>query len=793
MMSALGSRSKRTVVAVLAAATLASVVPAVAVEAVVRPDTLYHEAPPSSGPVVPGFPIDHVGVVVPLPPSGPGTPDHAHDLEGLAVRFRTTGTWGPWQPLPEDGAQAEGTWTSGLVAAGDAVAYQLRGLPAWARGVRVAALNTTDGPLRRVGSRPSASADALTNCRARIDWGADESLRTSSRSYATIRVVTVHHTATANGASDPAATVRAIYHYHVVTNGWADIGYQALIAEDGIVYEGRWSGTDSPSCRSGGTTLPFGHQTTSATSAIVTAAHVGGWNTGNLGVALLGTLTSVDPAPAARASLVAYLAEIGRRHGLDMTGTVTLTSGSETRTVQRISGHRDLAATECPGGRLYEQLPAIRLEAAAAVAGDRPPVVAIDSPATAASVTVVEDRTGAGASVTFRATVTDEDPANVRWSWTDGTGATVATTAQHVRVLAVGTHLMRVEVSDRYGQTDRDTIEVTVVAAPTATDTTDVATSQRTVTGTVTGTLADTHAADGRSQVLTETLGGGKPNSRTSQLEHHWTIDVTGGASVTLVVVATTSTSQDADAFELATSVDGGATFVTRLTLAPGTSGQRTLDLPADTRGPVIVRLRDTDRRPGATTLDVVTLDLLAIRSEVTAATPPAAPATVTTDVVSSKVVDVGWSAVAGASGSSVERSVAGATWTRVADLAAGITAWRDTDAPAESSMRYRVRSSGAGGTSAWTLGPTVTTPAPVAPTLTAIRTVVQRKHRVTLTWVAEGPVSVLRDDGTGWRIIAVSDGASHVDDLGNKPPSTLAYRVCLVDAPVVCSAVVTP
>jgi hypothetical protein len=792
-MSALASRSRRTVVTVLAAATLASVVPAVALEAVMRPETLYHEAAPSSGPVVPGFPIDHVGVVVPLPSSGPDAPDHAHDLEGLAVRFRTTGVWGPWQPLPEDGAQAEGTWTSGLVAAGDADAYQLRGLPAWARGVRVASLNTTDGPLRRVGRRPSASADALTNCRARIDWGADESLRTSSRSYATIRVVTVHHTATANGASDPAATVRAIYHYHVVTNGWADIGYQALIAEDGIVYEGRWSGTDSPSCRSGGTTLPFGHQTTSATSAIVTAAHVGGWNTGNLGVALLGTLTNVDPAPAARASLVAYLAEIGGRHGLDMTGTVTLTSGSETRTVQRISGHRDLAATECPGGRLYAQLPAIRLEVAAAVAGDLPPVVAIHSPSAAATVTVTEDRVDAGAVVTFGATVTDEDAASISWTWTDGTGAVVATTAQHVRTLAVGTHLMHVAVVDRYGQTGRDTIEVTVLPAPPVTDSTDVATSQRTVSGTITGTLEDTHAADGRSQRVTETLSGGRPGTRTSQLEHHWTIDVRGGASVTLVIEASTSTSPDADAFEFATSSDGGVTFVTRLTLPPGTSGLHSIALPADTSGPMIVRLRDTDRRPGAATLDAVEVDLLAVRSATVAASPPAAPTSVSSVVMTSSVVDISWSAVTEATGSSVERSVAGGTWARVADVGTGITAWRDTSAPAGTSMVYRVRSSGVGGTSAWTTGPTVTTPAPLDPTLSAVRTIVQRKHRVTLTWTAEGPVTVLRDDGQGWRTLVVIDGSSHVDDLGTRPPATLAYRVCLVSAPSVCSAVVTP
>jgi hypothetical protein len=787
------ARSTRRLVAMLALAALASFLPVVAAEAVVRPQTLYHEVPVSSGPVVPGFPIDHVGVVVPLGPASSRAPDHAHDLEGLAVRFRTAGVWGPWQTMPEDGAQAEGTWTSGLVAGADADAYQLRGLPAWARGVRVAALNTTDGPPVTLGRRPAVQADALTNCRARIDWGADESLRTSSRSYAAIRLATVHHTATANGASDPAATVRAIYHYHVVTNGWADIGYQALIAEDGTIYEGRWSGADSPSCRTGGATLPFGHQTSSATSSVVVGAHVGGWNTGNFGIALLGTLTSVDPAPAARASLVAYLGEIGARHGLDLMGTVTLTSGSTTRTVHRIAGHRDLAATECPGGRLFDELPAIRHEAAAAAAGDVAPVVTIRSPSAEASLTVVEDAPGAGASLLFDAAVTDEDPASVGWTWTDGAGTVLATTAQHVRTLAVGTHRLQVDVVDRYGQTDRDLITVSVTAAVAPSDGDDVADAQRSVTGTVTGTLTDTHVADGRRQVLAEVLSGGRPGTRTSQLEHQWTIEVRGGTSVTLIVEASTSSSTDADAFEFATSVDGGTNFVPRLTLPPGSIGRHTVALPADTRGPVIVRVRDTDRRAGATALDSIAVDLLAIRSQGEAPAPPTAPTSVTAIAVSATSVDVGWSAVADASGSNVERSVAGGSWVRVADLGAGVTAWRDLDAPPAASMAYRVRSSGAGGSSAWTLSPTLTTPAPATPTLSAVRELVQRKHRVTLTWTAEGAVEVRRDDGRGWRTLAIVEGTTYVDDLGTKPPATLAYRVCLVSAPGVCSAIVTP
>ena len=66
-----------------------------------------------------------------------------------------------------------------------------------------------------------------------------------------------------------------------------------------------------------------------------------------------------------------------------MTGQIVLTSGGGDLnryksgtpvTLQRISGHRDGDATECPGTALYAQLPALRARAAAiapAVAGRR--------------------------------------------------------------------------------------------------------------------------------------------------------------------------------------------------------------------------------------------------------------------------------------------------------------------------------------------------------------------------------------------------------------------------------------
>jgi len=59
-----------------------------------------------------------------------------------------------------------------------------------------------------------------------------------------VQTLTVHHTFTANDDPNPAATVRAIYFFHTVTQDFGDVGYHLLIDGFGAVYEGRWSDPD---------------------------------------------------------------------------------------------------------------------------------------------------------------------------------------------------------------------------------------------------------------------------------------------------------------------------------------------------------------------------------------------------------------------------------------------------------------------------------------------------------------------------------------------------------------------
>ena len=367
-------------------------------QAVRVPETLSYRSPAAAGPVVPGFPIDHVGVLW----DDPGHRSDAHASHG-AVRFRHDGVWGEWISLIKDGAPGNGLWASGLVAGDGAQAFQVRGIPVGAGSPRTVAFNTSDGPLRTTGVRVGGAA-AIPRCRSRAEWGADESLRERvSPDFAPVQVMTLHHTATSNNDDDPAGTVRAIYAYHTVDNGWRDIGYHYLVSEDGTVFEGRWSGelgktsdddTYSQACATGGTGADFAHESTDGAAALAIGAHAGGYNTGNVGVALLGSFAesgsySGEPTQSAVAAAEGVLAEFAGRHGIDPLGTVDYVNSVNTKPgVQAISGHRDYSATECPGDNLYIQLPQIRSTVATLLdpVGDTPPSVSITSPADASTV-----------------------------------------------------------------------------------------------------------------------------------------------------------------------------------------------------------------------------------------------------------------------------------------------------------------------------------------------------------------------------------------------------------------------
>ncbi|WP_434090916.1 N-acetylmuramoyl-L-alanine amidase [Streptomyces asoensis] len=199
--------------------------------------------------------------------------------------------------------------------------------------------------------------------RSRAEWGADESISPDAPEYnKDVQVMFVHHTDGTNDytCDQTQSVIRSIYAYHVQASGWKDIGYNFLVDKCGTLYEGR----------KGGVGLP------------VLGAHTYGWNRESAAVAVIGDHTKTAGTDAALTSIARLAAWKLGQYGIDPAGTGRLTAGATQKNLSgtsftagtsyafdRISGHRDGYNTECPGGLLYDQLPAVRALAAGPVQG----------------------------------------------------------------------------------------------------------------------------------------------------------------------------------------------------------------------------------------------------------------------------------------------------------------------------------------------------------------------------------------------------------------------------------------
>ncbi len=276
-----------------------------------------------------------------------------------AVEFRTHrihGAWSGWKDADADAApdlssperRAAAGWHAGnLVWTGgsDAVQYRTRGRVTKVRAYYVWSRVTSE-PLRRV---QLANAPPIVT---RAGWRADEKIRRAKPVYApAIRYALIHHTAGSNSytAEQSAAIVRGIELYHVKGNGWNDVGYNFLVDKYGQVFEGRYGGMERN----------------------VIGAHSQGFNTGSIGIALIGNNARAAITAAQRQALVQLLAwRLDVAH-VDPSGTVAVSSGGNPKfragkqvVLRVISGHRDTYPTECPGGAAYGQLGSIAAEVA---------------------------------------------------------------------------------------------------------------------------------------------------------------------------------------------------------------------------------------------------------------------------------------------------------------------------------------------------------------------------------------------------------------------------------------------
>ncbi|WP_328688063.1 peptidoglycan recognition protein [Streptomyces caniferus] len=186
----------------------------------------------------------------------------------------------------------------------------------------------------------------------RAGWGADEELREKAFTYThTVRAAFVHHSGSGNDYScdEAPAMIRAMYRFHVKSNGWRDIGYNFLIDKCGTVYEGRAGGVAKP----------------------VMGAHTLGFNADSTGIAVLGTFTDIEPPRPAVDAIARLTAWKLGLYGVDPRKMTKLLSAGGNRfpkgakvPLHVISGHRDGFTTDCPGLHLYNKLGATRRAAA---------------------------------------------------------------------------------------------------------------------------------------------------------------------------------------------------------------------------------------------------------------------------------------------------------------------------------------------------------------------------------------------------------------------------------------------
>jgi hypothetical protein len=308
------------------------------------------------------------------------------------VRARAAGgPWSRWVPLraaADHGPDGEPPFRgSDPVWFGGAELVEVRSRRPLA-GLRLHLVNST-GTATPADRRRSAVRRALATTAAlptvrvapgappivpRSAWAGGGARPSAPALYGEVDLAFVHHTESGNdyAPSDSPAMILAIFHFHRDVRGWNDVGYNFLVDKYGQVFEGRAGGM----------------------LEAVVGAQAGGFNKFSTGAALLGSHMSVAAGAPEIDALGRLLAWKLTYHGVPVVGHVTVTyAGSADKyrhgarvLLNRIAGHRDGNATDCPGNALYAQLPDLRQRVARyaaaqpTTAGETAPTLAASAP-----------------------------------------------------------------------------------------------------------------------------------------------------------------------------------------------------------------------------------------------------------------------------------------------------------------------------------------------------------------------------------------------------------------------------
>lgn len=297
----------------------------------------------------------------------------------LRLRSRTAGgAWSGWVDLQGDATHADDDAAPdrtvvGPVFVADADEVEISVEAGTLAGLTVHALRVDEAPAARgaaLGSSPAAAAIAQPGIVPRSSWGAAPWNCSSPPSATRVRFAVLHHTVTTNDYSSAQADdeIRAVQYVHQNLQGYCDIAYNFVVDRFGRTWEGRDGGVDRG----------------------IIGGHSKGFNTGSVGVVLLGqhqrgaSPPAASVTSAARTAVVQLLRWKFAHHGVDARARAALTSQCDTSTgpcrfpagqqvaLPTIVGHRDVQLTACPGDLAQPIVAAIRGEVADAVNASGP-------------------------------------------------------------------------------------------------------------------------------------------------------------------------------------------------------------------------------------------------------------------------------------------------------------------------------------------------------------------------------------------------------------------------------------
>jgi hypothetical protein len=277
----------------------------------------------------------------------------------VEVRTKSAGSWSEWGELEidhdggplttaSDSSFRDGT-EADWVGDADGVEVAVYGRGAAPKSLEVSIIDPGKGTPAALSGDTTAGQDtgkpgsfpSIPKVITRKQWGADESLGDECwdpKYGRTFKAVIVHHTAGSNDytRAESPAIVRGIYAYHTQSRGWCDIGYNFLVDRYGNVYEGRDGGI----------------------RRAVRGAHSGDYNVNTTGISLMGNFDAVKPTLAMKQSLISLIAwRLGTAYHRAFGQPFIFD-----HRISRISGHRDVMATACPGQYVYDWLPRLRFK-----------------------------------------------------------------------------------------------------------------------------------------------------------------------------------------------------------------------------------------------------------------------------------------------------------------------------------------------------------------------------------------------------------------------------------------------